>query len=163
MGTPVSHGEVVKMPFTKFVEVGRIVYINKGQDAGKIAAIVDILDQNRGLLDGPQSGVARQARRDTDLHLTNFVIKVPRGATEKTTRMAWEAAKIDEKWKATSWCRRIEKKQARYAERPGAIQSRQSEAGPQQVVRSAFFSLRKKGTKGYEATRKRVAKLRAKA
>jgi len=152
------------MPFTKFVEVGRIVYINKGQDAGKIAAIVDILDQNRGLLDGPQSGVARQARRYTDLHLTNFVIKVPRGATEKTTRMAWEAAKIDEKWKATSWCRRIEKRNKRATlsdlERFKAGKAKQAR---NKVVRSAFFSLRKKGTKGYEATKKRVAKLRAKA
>lgn len=34
-------------PFQKFVQVGRVVYIAKGEDAGKIAAIVDIIDQNR--------------------------------------------------------------------------------------------------------------------
>jgi len=34
-------------PFTKFVEIGRVVYISQGVDAGKIAAIVDIIDQNR--------------------------------------------------------------------------------------------------------------------
>ena len=33
--------------FTRFVEVGRIVLINKGEHVGKIAVIVDILDHNR--------------------------------------------------------------------------------------------------------------------
>jgi hypothetical protein len=31
------------------------------------------------------------------------------------------------------------------------------------VVRTAFFSIRKKGTKGYEKTKKRIEKLRSKA
>ena len=35
------------MGFTRFVEVGRVVLINYGPDAGKIATIVDILDSKR--------------------------------------------------------------------------------------------------------------------
>jgi hypothetical protein len=33
--------------FTRFVEVGRVVLINFGEDAGKLATIVDILDAKR--------------------------------------------------------------------------------------------------------------------
>lgn len=33
--------------FRRFVQVGRIVLINFGADAGKLAVIVDIADQNR--------------------------------------------------------------------------------------------------------------------
>merc|ERR1712071_215307 len=97
----------------KFVQVGRVVYIAKGEDAGKIAAIVDIIDQNRAVLDGPTSGVARQARRFTELHLTNFVIKIQRRTTTKAVRIAWESEKVADKWAATSWARRIEKREKR--------------------------------------------------
>ncbi len=48
------------MPFKKFVEIGRVAYINAGPEAGKIAAIVNVIDQNRVLVDGPTSGVRRQ-------------------------------------------------------------------------------------------------------
>ena len=40
----------LSQPFTKFVETGRVVYIAHGPDAGKIAAIVDIIDQNRVII-----------------------------------------------------------------------------------------------------------------
>jgi len=33
--------------YTKFVEVGRVVVINYGADASKIATIVEIVDHNR--------------------------------------------------------------------------------------------------------------------
>ena len=64
----------------------------------------------QALLDGPCSGVARQARRFTELHLTNLVTKLTRGAAEKSVRLAWQADNITEKWNGTSWARRIEKR-----------------------------------------------------
>ena len=48
------------MPYKKFVEIGRVAVLNTGKDAGKIAAIVNVIDQNRVLIDGPTSGVPRQ-------------------------------------------------------------------------------------------------------
>jgi len=33
--------------YTRFVEIGRIAYIAYGPDAGKLVAIVDVIDQNR--------------------------------------------------------------------------------------------------------------------
>ena len=36
--------------FTRFVEVGRIVLINYGPDAGKIATIIDVVDSKRVII-----------------------------------------------------------------------------------------------------------------
>lgn len=35
------------MIFNKFVELGRVVFIAKGKDEGKLAVVVDVLDGNR--------------------------------------------------------------------------------------------------------------------
>jgi ribosomal protein L14E/L6E/L27E len=35
------------MVYNRFVEIGRLVYINTGPYKGKVAVIVDVLDQNR--------------------------------------------------------------------------------------------------------------------
>jgi large subunit ribosomal protein L14e len=39
--------------FKKFVEIGRVVRIHRGAYAGKLAVIVDVVDQTRALLNGP--------------------------------------------------------------------------------------------------------------
>jgi len=36
-----------KQVYSRFVEVGRVVLINYGEDAGKLALILDVIDQNR--------------------------------------------------------------------------------------------------------------------
>ncbi|EMH73394.1 60S ribosomal protein L14, putative, partial [Entamoeba histolytica HM-1:IMSS-B] len=50
------------MVFSRFVEVGRVVLMKTGPFASKLAVIVEILDHNRVLVDGPQAitGVPRQ-------------------------------------------------------------------------------------------------------
>ena len=59
------------MPFKKFVEVGRVAVLGgEGPNQGKIAAIVNVIDQNRVLVDGPTSGVLRQV----SLHLPNLIL-----------------------------------------------------------------------------------------
>jgi len=159
-----NYFSLLLQPFQKFVQVGRVVYIAKGEDAGKIAAIVDIIDQNRAVLDGPCSGVLRQARRFTELHLTNFVVKIQRGTTTKAVRLAWVDAKVEDKWAATSWARRIEKREKRAnltdLER---FKVAKAKSARNKMVSTAFFSMLKKGRKSYENTKKRVTKLRAKA
>ena len=42
------------MGFSRYVEVGRVIFINNGPDAGKIATVIDIVDQNKCLIDGPE-------------------------------------------------------------------------------------------------------------
>merc|ERR1711972_758247 len=46
---------------------------------GKLVAIADIIDHNRVVIDGPMTGVNRQAYDIKRLHLTPFVIKMPYG------------------------------------------------------------------------------------
>ncbi|QGN15084.1 protein RPL14B [Kluyveromyces marxianus] len=42
-----STDSVVKASNWRLVEVGRVVLVNKGQYAGKLATIVEIIDQKR--------------------------------------------------------------------------------------------------------------------
>ena len=48
------------MSFKRYVELGRVCLINYGEEAGKLATIVDVIDNNRVLVDGPETGVKRQ-------------------------------------------------------------------------------------------------------
>ena len=36
-----------KMPFTRFVEIGRVAMVNYGPEHGKLVVISDVVDQNR--------------------------------------------------------------------------------------------------------------------
>ncbi|XP_050183883.1 60S ribosomal protein L14 [Myiozetetes cayanensis] len=96
------------MVFKRFVEIGRVAYISFGPHAGKLVAIVDVIDQNRALVDGPCSGVRRQAMPFKCMQLTDFVLKFPHSARQKCVRLAWEKENINEKWSATRWAKKIE-------------------------------------------------------
>ncbi|XP_070583032.1 large ribosomal subunit protein eL14 isoform X2 [Erythrolamprus reginae] len=96
------------MVFKRYVEIGRVAYISFGPHAGKLVAVVDIIDQNRALVDGPCSGVRRQAMPFKCMQLTDFVLKFPHSARQKSVRVAWEKENINEKWKATRWAKKIE-------------------------------------------------------
>lgn len=41
------------MVFGRFVEVGRVASSSFGPHAGKLVVMVDVIDQNRALADGP--------------------------------------------------------------------------------------------------------------
>ncbi|XP_001509733.2 60S ribosomal protein L14 [Ornithorhynchus anatinus] len=96
------------MVFKRYVEIGRVAYISFGPHAGKLVAIVDVIDQNRALVDGPCSGVRRQALPFKCMQLTDFVLKFPHSARQKYVRAAWEKENINEKWTATRWAKKIE-------------------------------------------------------
>merc|ERR1712151_1457728 len=57
------------------MQVGRVVYINYGPCRGKIAVVVDIVDENRILVDGPTTGVDRQVMPSKRIALTKLRIK----------------------------------------------------------------------------------------
>ena len=65
------------MVFRRFVEVGRLAYVSFGLHAGKLGAIVDVIDQNRALVDGPCTQVRRQAMPFKCMQLTDFILKFP--------------------------------------------------------------------------------------
>ena len=72
--------------FKRFVEPGRVVLINYGQSHGKLAVIADIIDENRVLLDGPHTGIAREVYPLKRVSLTDFKVSILKGATTGTVR-----------------------------------------------------------------------------
>ncbi|XP_078739482.1 large ribosomal subunit protein eL14 [Lampetra fluviatilis] len=96
------------MVFKRFVEVGRVAYIAFGPHEGKLITIVDVIDQNRALVEGPCTGVRRQAMSFKCMQLTNIIIKFPYGARQKTVRAAWEKGEVDKKWGESNWAKKIE-------------------------------------------------------
>ncbi|XP_043286791.1 60S ribosomal protein L14 [Venturia canescens] len=101
--------------FERYVETGRVAYVSNGQHLGKLVSIVDIIDQNRVLVDGPASNIPRGQMRLSDLHLTKFRLRFPHTGSTRIVRKAWEAAKVDEKWSETMWAKKVEAKKKRAA------------------------------------------------
>ena len=56
------------------LRLGRVVYVNYGPLSGKIAVVVDIINENRVVVDGPGLGVTRQAISIKRLVLTKFLL-----------------------------------------------------------------------------------------
>ncbi|AHY76238.1 AQG_2a_G0033770.mRNA.1.CDS.1 [Saccharomyces cerevisiae] len=110
-----STDSIVKASNWRLVEVGRVVLIKKGQSAGKLAAIVEIIDQKKVLIDGPKAGVPRQAINLGQVVLTPLTFALPRGARTATVSKKWAAAGVCEKWAASSWAKKIAQRERRAA------------------------------------------------
>ncbi|CAM9774709.1 unnamed protein product, partial [Choristocarpus tenellus] len=92
--------------FTRFVEIGRVVLINYGPYQGKLAIIIDVVDSNKALVDGPLTGVPRQMIPFKRMALTDFTIKIQRNARHGTIIKACKEADLLKKWEATSWAKK---------------------------------------------------------
>merc|ERR1712178_52812 len=103
----------LKMPFTRFVEIGRVAYVAHGDDKGKLVVIVDVIDQNRALVDGPCSGVNRKDINFKALHLTQLAVKIGPSARSGTVKKAWEKAEITKKWEETTWAKKLAAREKR--------------------------------------------------
>ncbi|CAH1389166.1 unnamed protein product [Nezara viridula] len=101
------------MPFQRFVETGRIAYIADGPYKGKLCAIVDVINQTRALVDGPETGVPRCGIRLNQLHLTKFRIRFPYTGSTRVVRKAWKDSNLDAKWKESVWAKKLEAKKIR--------------------------------------------------
>eukprot|EP01092_Planopodium_desertum_P004022 TRINITY_DN17785_c0_g2_i1.p2 TRINITY_DN17785_c0_g2~~TRINITY_DN17785_c0_g2_i1.p2 ORF type:complete len:166 (+),score=54.11 TRINITY_DN17785_c0_g2_i1:35-499(+) len=93
--------------FKNFVEVGRLCVVSYGELKGKAVFIVDILDANRVLIDGPTTGVTRQVINLKRLNLTEFKIAIPRATREKTIKKQIEKSGVMKKWEASHWATRL--------------------------------------------------------
>jgi len=92
--------------FGRFVEHGRVVLLPKGPSAGKLAAIVEIIDHRRVLIDSPD--VPRQAIALKNVVLTPIVIpKLPRAAGSTPVSKAWEKAGVKAKWDESAWAKKM--------------------------------------------------------
>ncbi|PWN23107.1 hypothetical protein BCV69DRAFT_310593 [Microstroma glucosiphilum] len=101
--------------FKRYVEVGRVVLINQGESEGKLAVIVEIVDHNKAIVDGPSTGVARQVIRYRYTTLTPFVVPgLPRGSGSTTVKKFFDKSDVNEKWAKSAWAK---KRQAQKAKR----------------------------------------------
>lgn len=104
-----SSYSTVKTANWRFVELGRVVLVNETK---QLATIVEIINQRRVLIDGPN--VQRQAISLAQVVLTPIVLpNLPRGVRTGTVTKKWAAADIDNKWAATSWAKKIAAKERR--------------------------------------------------
>ncbi|SCV00217.1 LAMI_0G03642g1_1 [Lachancea mirantina] len=108
-----STESTVKNSHWRLVEVGRVVLVKKGPSAGKLATIVEIIDQRRALIDGPESGVPRQAVNLGHVVLTPLTFSLPRGSKTGVVSKKWVAAGVNDKWAASSWAKKIAQRETR--------------------------------------------------
>merc|ERR1719409_1859854 len=82
---------------------------------GKVCTIVDIVDQKRVVVDGPEAltGVRRHMMPVKRLSLTDFKAIMPRGAREKTLKKALDKDEIMKKWEATKWAGKLKARSVR--------------------------------------------------
>ncbi|GAA0149428.1 ribosomal protein [Lithospermum erythrorhizon] len=93
------------MPFKRYVEIGRVALVNFGKDYGKLVVIVDVIDQNRALVDSPD--MIRSQMNFKRLTLTDITIDIKRSPNKKVLIAAMEAADVKNKWDNSSWGRKL--------------------------------------------------------
>ncbi|XP_076181537.1 ribosomal protein L14 isoform X2 [Ptiloglossa arizonensis] len=147
------------MPFQRFVESGRVAYVCDGPYQGKLITIVDVIDQNRVLVDGPSTNVPRGEMRLNQLHLTKFRIRFPYTGSTRVVRKAWETANINKLWKETMWARKIEAKKKRLELSDfDRFKLRKARQMRNKFRTDVFYRLKKKVKKAKSAGGKKVEK-----
>ncbi|CAL0316708.1 unnamed protein product [Lupinus luteus] len=101
------------MPFKRFIEIGRVALINYGKEYGRLVVIVDVIDQNRALVDAPD--IVRSQINFKRLSLTDIKIDIKRVPKKKDLVKALEAADVKNKWEKSSWGRKLIVKKTRAA------------------------------------------------
>ncbi|URD88689.1 ribosomal protein, partial [Musa troglodytarum] len=95
----------LKMPFKRYVEIGRVAFVTYGKEYGRLVVIVDVIDQNRALVDSPE--MVRGQINFKRLSLTDIKIDIPRVPKKKTLIDAMETADVKNKWENSSWGRKL--------------------------------------------------------
>ena len=89
--------------FKRFVEAGRVAVVNFGDDNGKLGVVVDILDENRVLVDGPTTGLERAVYPVKHLAMTDIKVSLLKGARTGTVKKAVESEDVVGQWEKSSW------------------------------------------------------------
>ncbi|KAI3442105.1 ENTH domain-containing protein [Psidium guajava] len=100
------------MPFKRYIEIGRVALINYGKDYGRLVVIVDVVDQNRALVDAPD--MVRSQMNFKRLSLTDIKIDIKRVPRKSALIKAMQEADVQGKWDKSSWGRKliVQKKRA---------------------------------------------------
>ncbi|XP_042239944.1 60S ribosomal protein L14-like [Homarus americanus] len=136
------------MTFRKLVQIGRVVYLNEGRYKGRLAVIVDVIDANRALIDGPSTGVPRQGFMFSEMFLTKYLLKINRSQRSKLVRKAWDDEKITEKFDGSVWNKNLNKDVLRSNmtdfDRYKLGRARQTR---NKIVKTAYFHIKKQNLK----------------
>ena len=97
------------MVFKSYIEIGRVVVGNYGPLYGKVAVILDVVDQNRVLVEGPfkNSEVSRQVISMKRIRLTGIKIDIPRSARTGTLQKIAASSDLATKWAETGIAKKI--------------------------------------------------------
>lgn len=97
------------------VEIGRVVLIVRGEHAGKLAVIINIIDPRRVLIDGPRSvtGVRRGVACLKGLELTRYKVNISRGQHGASLAKVVAASNVPTKFSQSAWGRRLATRAAR--------------------------------------------------
>ncbi len=93
------------MPFRRYVEIGRVALVNYGPQYGKLVVIVDVIDQNRALIDSPD--MVRTSINFKRLSLTDITISISRNPKKKDLAKAVEEGEVYSKWESSAWGRKL--------------------------------------------------------
>eukprot|EP01012_Entosiphon_sulcatum_P018211 TRINITY_DN2294_c0_g1_i1.p1 TRINITY_DN2294_c0_g1~~TRINITY_DN2294_c0_g1_i1.p1 ORF type:complete len:145 (-),score=32.82 TRINITY_DN2294_c0_g1_i1:41-475(-) len=74
----------------RYVEIGRVVRLNYGKHAGKVAVIVSLGDHNRCIVQGPALDIPRHEIRLRNVTLTGIVVPKEEAATAEGYKAALE-------------------------------------------------------------------------
>jgi len=96
------------MTYKRFVEIGRVALIAYGPDTGKLCTIVNVIDQNRVLVDGPEpiTGVHRHEINIKRLMLTELKVSIGLNASQKKLAAAWAEEGTLAKWESSAWAKK---------------------------------------------------------
>ncbi|KAJ8512157.1 hypothetical protein OPV22_002591 [Ensete ventricosum] len=97
--------DFLRRPFKRYVEIGRVALVNYGKEYGRLVVIVDVIDQNRALVDALD--MVRGQMNFKRLSLTDIRIDIPRVPRKQTLIAAMEAADVKNKWENSSWGRKL--------------------------------------------------------
>lgn len=101
------------MPFTQFVEIGRVALISFGPLADKLAVIVDIIDDKRVMIDVLNDEAPRQVIPVKRIKLTDFSVKFAKGAPVEAVAEVIKAEGIVAKWEETKWAKKLAAQKAK--------------------------------------------------
>ncbi|KAF1808773.1 60S ribosomal protein L14 [Eremomyces bilateralis CBS 781.70] len=102
----------------RLVEVGRVVLFAGGPYDGRLAAIVEIIDHKRVLIDGPSASadkvVPRHSAALAGLSLTPIVIpKLPRAIGNAGLKTKWNEAQVEKTFAESAWAKTRARKDKR--------------------------------------------------
>merc|ERR1711976_85867 len=108
MGKDIISPKTLKMSADMLMQVGRVVFVNYGPCAGRLAVVVDIVDENRILIDGPTTGVDRQVMPAKRIQLTKFRINaVMRNQHRANLTKNTKAFDLEKRWNETGFPKRL--------------------------------------------------------